>query len=353
MWNGLAAAGAASTATSTIASRSAFRSTADTLLGAGPRPHDARLGATGELHRSEPDEAVRVAEPVARALGDEELVLGLLAERLQPRGGVGGVADRRVLEAPVRADRARNDRPGVDADAHALGLVDQVLILQPGVEARQAHIEHLARGGERTLGVVGHMDRRAEHGHDAVALERDEGAAVVEHGVAHLVEPAVEDVDDLALQPLGQRREAAQVAEQDRGLDPLAGQPRRSVAAREQFPHHLLGHEPLEGGAHAPAGADLDRVGERDGPGGAEDEGDEGHEKPMTLPALKATWAPTMSATRPAAAATSARTMSRPARPRSVAIGATRPAMIAISGLSQPGGSETGKPSRMVWAAAC
>src|SRR3954471_9293155 len=203
MWNGLAAAGAASTATSTIASRSAFRSTADTLLGAGQRPHDARLGATGELHRSEPDEAVRVAEPVARALGDEELVLGLLAERLQPRGGVGGVADRRVLEAPVRADRARNDRPGVDADAHALGLVDQVLLLQPGVEARQAHIEHLARGGERTLGVVGHMDGRAEHGHDAVALERDEGAAVVEHGVAHLVEPAVEDVDDLALQPLG------------------------------------------------------------------------------------------------------------------------------------------------------
>src|SRR4051794_37414996 len=149
MWNGLAAAGAARTATSARPSRSAFPSTASTLrflqfdrnLFARERPDDARLGAPGELHRTEANQAVGVAELVARALGDEELVRGLLAQRLQPRRRVGCVTDCGVLEAPVRPDRAGHDRPGVDADAHALGLVDQPLLLQPGVEARQPHVE--------------------------------------------------------------------------------------------------------------------------------------------------------------------------------------------------------------------
>src|SRR5215212_347390 len=140
MWYGLAPAGAAGNATSERPSRSAFRSTAGTLrflqferkLSTRQRPDHARLGASGELHRTEADEAVGVAELVARALGHEELVRGLLAQRLQPRRRVGGITHRRVLEAPVRADRAGHDRPGVGADAHALGLVDQPLLLQPG-----------------------------------------------------------------------------------------------------------------------------------------------------------------------------------------------------------------------------
>jgi hypothetical protein len=50
------------------------------------------------------------------------------------------------------------------------------------------------------------------------------------------------------------------------------GEARRGVGAREQLTHHLLGHEALEGRADAAAGADLDRVRQRDGAGGAEHE---------------------------------------------------------------------------------
>jgi hypothetical protein len=71
-----------------------------------------------------------------------------------------------------------------------------------------------------------------------------------------------------------------------------------------------------------------------------------------TEPALNASWAPTSSTASPSAAATSARKISRPGRPRRVASGATRPATIAISGSSHPGGSERGKPLSTVCAAA-
>ena len=50
--------------------------------------------------------------------------------------------------------------------------------------------EHLARGRERAVGVVGLLDRRAEHGHDPVALVGDERAAVVEDRLGHLLEVA-------------------------------------------------------------------------------------------------------------------------------------------------------------------
>jgi hypothetical protein len=61
------------------------------------------------------------------------------------------------------------------------------------------------------------------------------------------------------------------------------GEARRGVGAREQLTHHLLGHEALEGRADAAAGADLDRVRQRDGAGGAEHEreqrDDEAHDR--------------------------------------------------------------------------
>ena len=68
-------------------------------------------------------------------------------------------------------------------------------------------VEHVARGGERAVGVVGLLERRAEDGHDAVAHVGDERAAVVEDRLAHRGQVAVEGVDDLGrLERLGEAR---------------------------------------------------------------------------------------------------------------------------------------------------
>ena len=93
--------------------------------------------------------------------------------------------------------------PGVEADAH-LEAVVQVALAQPLVEALEP-VEHVARGGERAVGVVGLLERRAEDGHDAVAHVGHERAAVVEDRLAHLGQVAVERVDDLGrLERLGE-----------------------------------------------------------------------------------------------------------------------------------------------------
>ena len=82
------------------------------------------------------------------------------------------------------------------------------------VVLRQPHLEHLARSGERAVGVVRLRQRRAEDGHQPVAEVRDERAAVREHRVADLAQVAVEQADHLlGVEALGEGREAAQVGE--------------------------------------------------------------------------------------------------------------------------------------------
>ncbi len=76
------------------------------------------------------------------------------------------------------------------------------LLGHPLVEARQAHVEHLARRGECAVGVVVLLERRAEDGHDPVAHVGDEGAAVVHDRVAHLLQVVVQHLDH----PIGVQR---------------------------------------------------------------------------------------------------------------------------------------------------
>ena len=87
-------------------------------------------------------------------------------------------------------------------------------------------VEHLARGLQRTIGVVLLLQRRAEDGHDAVAHVGHERAAVVEDRLAHLGQVAVQRLDHaLRFERLREAGEAAQVAEHDRRLAAHAAEP--------------------------------------------------------------------------------------------------------------------------------
>ena len=97
-----------------------------------------------------------VAEPLARRVRHVELVRRVLGHRLEPRGGVRRVADRRVLEPPRRAHVARHHRAGVQPDAH-LEAVAELALAHPGVELLEP-LEH-RRARRRAPGRRGRRPR--------------------------------------------------------------------------------------------------------------------------------------------------------------------------------------------------
>ena len=74
--------------------------------------------------------------------------------------------------------------------------VAETLLPQPSVEPRQARMEHLAGCGQGAIGVVRHLDRRSENGHDSVAHICNERPSVVEDRIAHLADIAIQHLDD-------------------------------------------------------------------------------------------------------------------------------------------------------------
>ena len=167
---------------------------------------------------------------------------------------------------------------------------------QPLVEALEA-VEHVARGGQRAVGVVVLRQRRAEHGHDAVAHVGHERAAVVEDRLAHRGQVAVQGADDRRrLERLGERGEAAQVAEHDRALALHAAEA-DPVGAAQHLVDDGLGDEAREGVARLLA---------LEGDGDAVDRGRwraarrsrraPGRRRCTMPPWLKAIWAPTRNA---------------------------------------------------------
>jgi 7-keto-8-aminopelargonate synthetase-like enzyme len=101
----------------------------------------------------------------------------LLGERLDAGGDVHGVSDGCVLASCLRADVTQHRAPGVNSDAD----------LQPFLAARGARlIEHLEAHQHRFAAldrferVRGVAQRRAEPGHQAVADELVQRAAVGE-----------------------------------------------------------------------------------------------------------------------------------------------------------------------------
>src|SRR5829696_9730237 len=141
------------------------------LVGSRPlskRPNSDPGAAPPHRVLVDEDQAPPVREGGAGRLGDEELMRRALGHPLEPRGRVGGVADRGVLDPPLGADLPGHDAAAVDADADLEAFAEPPGA-DPLVESGQAHGEHLLGGGDRTAGVVGLLDRRSEDGHDAVA----------------------------------------------------------------------------------------------------------------------------------------------------------------------------------------
>ena len=81
----------------------------------------------------------------------------------------------------------------------------------------------VAGGADRRLRRAGGRALQPEHGHEAVAVEGVDAAAMGGDGLRHLVEEAVEQIEQLLRQlPFRQRGEGAEIADDD-GQAALAG----------------------------------------------------------------------------------------------------------------------------------
>ena len=159
--------------------------------------------------------AVIPRQQTARGLGDQNVVARLARHVLDPRRRVDGIADHRELEVPAAADCPRDDGSRVDTDADA-----QHLAVGAAHDPRD-----LERRGRGAVGVIGQVHGGAEDAEQAVADVLVGVPAVLDdHGYDELVE-LVKPCHDLAgARPFGERREVADVEEQDRYLDLLASQ---------------------------------------------------------------------------------------------------------------------------------
>ena len=103
---------------------------------------------------------------------------------------------------------------------HAGARLDRLAGL---VAAQAAHrVDQVERGAHGALGIVLARDRRAPHGHDRVADELLDRAAVALDDLAREVEVARQGLAHvLRVAVLGEGREADQVGEQDRDETPL------------------------------------------------------------------------------------------------------------------------------------
>ena len=126
-----------------------------------------------------------------------------LGDRLQPRRGIDEVArDHALVRRAERDCRFAGQDAGAGADAGA-----ERLDRGDDVECRT----------DCSFGVVLARDRRAPHGHDRVADELLDRAAVAADHLAGKLEVARQELAGLlCVAALGQRREADEVGEQDR-----------------------------------------------------------------------------------------------------------------------------------------
>ena len=185
------------------ASRAASRRRA---AGSSPSPRTAarRLDDDGI-----PDEAVG-------RLADEHLAR--LRSLLEPRRDVDRVAGRELLiRDGVPDDHLARVDAGARRDANPV-LAREILV--DALESL-AHLERRPHGAERVVLVDG---RHAEHGHDRVADELLDGAAVSFERCLHRVEVAPHHTPQrLGVEPLAERRRAGDVREDDRDHLPRLG----------------------------------------------------------------------------------------------------------------------------------
>ena len=195
---------------------------------------------------------------------------------LEPLRDVHRVADHRVLEPAAAPDRPGDHRPRVEPDAH-LEDVDPVETPALAVELVLT-ILHREGASDRARGVVVPRHRRAEDRHHRVALELVDRAAVRRHHLGHRAEVTADQVGhDAGAEPLGERREPPDVAEQDRDLeldllDHAVGEPvgdlRRHERPERLGLRALLDHggvqllQPVDGGGAVAAGDPSEQLGD-------------------------------------------------------------------------------------------
>ena len=159
--------------------------------------------------------------------------------RLQPRRGVHGVTESRVLHPAPGADRADDDGTGLDADTHAEPLHPPGVLDLAGVLGDL--LDDPQRRAHRALGIVLVGRRGTEERQDAVAgevldraAERLHGADHARHGVAH------DDLELFRVHVFAERGRADQVGEDRRDHSPffthLAGVVERSPWAYSAGP---------------------------------------------------------------------------------------------------------------------
>ncbi len=126
------------------------------------------------------------------------------------------------------------------------------MLCDPHVERVEARVDHLGGGRQRTIGVIGLLERRAEHGHDAVAHIGDQRAAGAEDRLGHLVQIGVDDLDHgRGGQLLGEAREPAQVGEQHRAVTFDGAEAQVVAGAGDDLLDDVGGHEAREQVVHA------------------------------------------------------------------------------------------------------
>ena len=143
--------------------------------------------------------------------------------RAHARGEVHDRADRRVLGAPLEADLAAGGVADGDADA------EREIVAAPAPLLRQVGgaLPHRDREPHRVPRRVVERNGIVEEHQHAVAGELGDGAAVLEdHRPDRVVELAQHGHHLFGLGGLGERGEAAHVAEQHRDLAAVAGEDR-------------------------------------------------------------------------------------------------------------------------------
>ena len=234
---------------------------ATATLGDHPQrsPHRDRCGLALEHVLARLLERDRGAGGAEGRLADEDGARR--GDRLDPRGRVDHVARDHALVGGAQRDRrlaGEDARPRLDARAQDPDRVHE-----------------LERGPDRALGVVLVRGRRAPHGHDRVADELLDHAAVAVDDLAREVEVAGQRLaHELRVAFLGERREADEVGEQHRDEPPFRDRPRLGTvpaagasagfdASRAGAPASWPTHGGVAEGRAAVAAEPLSRLGDR------------------------------------------------------------------------------------------
>ena len=183
----------------------------------------------------------RVPDEAVRRLADEHLAR--LRGLLESCRDVDRVAGRELL---IRGGVPDDHLARVDAGAR--GDANPVLAREILVDALEglAHLERRPHGSERVVLVDG---GHAEHGHDGVADELLDGAAVTFERCLHRVEVAPHHTPQrLGVEPLAEGRRVGDVREDDRDH-----RPRLAAAERLVEPRATRVAEPRVGVVLAPA----------------------------------------------------------------------------------------------------